>query len=65
MRVGPVGLLVIRVWVEEGSERPLRAEVKSTSDTRLGFDRQATLSEAEAVVALISAWLQETLNTRA
>jgi len=36
-----VGLLVIRAWVEEGSERPLRVEVRLTAGQRAGVRARA------------------------
>jgi hypothetical protein len=61
MGIAPVGLLIIRIWHEEGSERPLRIEVRVTGDTRCGFERALAFSEGEPVEALVRAWLAEVL----
>jgi hypothetical protein len=61
MAVAPVGLLVMRAWAEEGSERPLRVEVRLTADSGRGFDRELVSSEPVAVEALVRAWLEEVL----
>src|SRR5215218_5652348 len=61
MAIPPVCLLVIRAWVEEGSERPLRVEVRLTADTAHGFQRELTFSEPVAVEALVRAWLDDVL----
>jgi hypothetical protein len=54
-----VGLLVIRAWVEEGSERPLRVEVRLTADSGRGFERELVFSEPKAVERLVRAWLEQ------
>lgn len=62
MAVAPVGLLVIRVWAENGSERPLRAQLRVSVDTTLGFERTLTLCDPEEVEAEVRAWLDEMLD---
>jgi hypothetical protein len=64
MTVAPVGLLVIRAWLEEGAEHPLRVEVRMTADTGRGFERELVFSEPEPVGALVDAWLGEVLVGR-
>jgi hypothetical protein len=44
----PTSLLIIRVWVEEGSQKPLRAFVRHTSDVSAGFEHAETLTDAVA-----------------
>jgi hypothetical protein len=61
MGMVPVGLLVIRAWLEEGSERRLRVEVRLTADTKCGFERELVLSEPAPVEALVRAWLADVL----
>jgi hypothetical protein len=51
--IAPVGLLVIRTWLEENSERPLRVEVRLTADCGRGFEREVMCSEPAAVEALV------------
>jgi hypothetical protein len=65
MAVPPVPLLVIRAWLEEGAERPLRVVVRMTADTARGFERELVFSEPEQVGALVDAWLAEMLPTPA
>jgi hypothetical protein len=61
MAAAPVGLLVIRAWVQEGSERPLRVEVRLTADTARGFERELAFSESGPVEALVRSWLEQVL----
>jgi hypothetical protein len=61
MAVVPVGLLVIRAWIEEGSERPLRVEVRQTADSGRGFEPELMFSEPVAVQALVRDWLDDVL----
>jgi hypothetical protein len=55
-------LLIIRVWIEEGSSEPLRAHVRMTESVSEGFRRALTLSRAEAVCAEVERWLASILN---
>jgi hypothetical protein len=59
--IAPVGLLVLRAWVEEGSARPLRVEVRLTADSGRGFERELVFSEPVAVEALVRTWLDDLL----
>jgi hypothetical protein len=52
------GLLIIRAWTEEGSAKPLRAQVRITGDISTGIERTLTLAQPDAVVELVDAWLQ-------
>jgi hypothetical protein len=61
MAVAPVALLLIRAWLEEGAERPLRVVVRMTGDTARGFERELVFSEPDPVGALVNAWLTEML----
>jgi hypothetical protein len=49
--IAPVGLLVLRAWLEAGSERPLRVEVRLTADSGQGFERELMCSEPAEVEA--------------
>lgn len=51
------GLMVIRAWIEEGSIKPLRAEIRHTSDVSAGFTSRATLTELDRVLAEVRAFL--------
>ncbi|MDP8937630.1 MAG: hypothetical protein M3O23_07875 [Actinomycetota bacterium] len=53
------GLLIIRAWLEEGSEEPLRAQIRLTSDVSAGFERTLTLAQADAVCLTVREWLAE------
>ena len=54
---GRTGLLVIRAWIEAGSTKPLRAEVRHTSDVSTGFSAEATMTEPDSVVAEVKTFL--------
>jgi hypothetical protein len=53
------GLLIIRAWAEPGSSSPLRVQIRLTTDVSLGVERSETLTEADAVVEVVRAWLLE------
>ena len=53
------GLLIIRAWLEEESEKPLRADVRSTADVSKGFDSARTVTDADAVAAIVQTWLAQ------
>jgi len=57
----PVGLLVIRAWIEEGAQQPLRVELTLTADVERGFERQLMFAEPTAVEAFVRTWLLEVL----
>lgn len=57
-----VGLLLIRVWTEEGSTAPLRARIRQTTDVAGGMRDGVTATDQEAVVALVRAWLDDSLR---
>jgi len=59
MRRVPVGLLVVRAWVEPGSADPLRATIRLTTDTAAGFTKEVSVSEVPAVTEVVLAWLEE------
>lgn len=41
----PVGVLILRIWLEQGSPRPFRADIRLTTDA--GFVPAASLHLAE------------------
>jgi hypothetical protein len=57
------GLMIIRAWVEEGSRKPLRAQVRLTGDVSTGFERTVNLTDIQAVCAEVEAWLRDVLAT--
>lgn len=61
-RIEAHGLLIIRAWVEEGSDERLRAEVKMTNDVSAGIQRTVTVARAEEVRATVEAWLADVLR---
>jgi hypothetical protein len=52
-----VALLTIRAWCEEGSQNPLRAEIRLADDVADGFRSTETTVHAEAVVEAVRAFL--------
>ncbi|MEA2828961.1 MAG: hypothetical protein QOG43_3400 [Actinomycetota bacterium] len=56
------GLLIIRAWIEEGSEEPLRAQVRIIDDVSAGVERTQALARVEEVVATVQAWLADFLS---
>jgi hypothetical protein len=52
-------LLIIRAWIEEGSAEPLRAQVRLTADVASGFEATSTLADADAICAMVRAWLAD------
>ena len=57
------GLLIIRAWAEPGSSSPLRLQIRLTTDVSLGVGRRETIADADAVVEVVRAWLQEMATT--
>jgi hypothetical protein len=58
------GLLIIRAWVEPGSSKPLRAQVRLTTDVAAGLASEVTLADVNAVSAAVEGWLQDVLLNR-
>jgi hypothetical protein len=61
MLISRVGLLIVRVWVEEGSSEPLRAHIRLTTDVSSGFEQGLTLSQVPAVCQAVETWLGNVL----
>jgi hypothetical protein len=55
------GLLVVRVWLEEGSQQPLRAQIRLTTDVSTGFESAMTLAEVDATCQVVRDWLEQML----
>ena len=49
--------MVIRAWTEAGSAEPLRAQVRVSADTAVGFDHELVVSDPAEVEAIVRAWL--------
>jgi hypothetical protein len=58
-----VALLTIRAWREEGSENPLRAEIRLTRDVSLGFQAARTVAHTEGVVEAVQTFLEGVLSS--
>jgi hypothetical protein len=52
-----VALLTIRAWCEEGSSKPLRAEIRITSDVSSGFQTVEVVAQRERVMDAVKAFL--------
>lgn len=50
--------MVIRAWVEKGSAKLLRAQVRQTSDVSVGFESEATIAEPDLVLAEVKVFLE-------
>lgn len=61
--VSPTALLTIRAWCEDGSEHPLRAEIRLTKDVSSGFQDSLTVADAEQVVDAVRGFLEELLSS--
>jgi len=60
-----VALLTIRAWCEEGSQRPLRAEIRSAEDVATGFGATVTLVHPDDVMEAVRAFLDSVLCLQA
>ena len=61
MPIDRTGLMIIRAWLEPGSSKPLRAQIRLSTDVGAGFEREMTLADVPAVAAAVEAWLQDVL----
>ena len=61
MPLDHAGLLIIRAWIEQGSSKPLRAQIRLTTDVAAGFASEVTLADVNAVSAAVETWLQDVL----
>ena len=57
------GLLIIRAWAEPGSSSPLRVQIRLTTDVSLGVERSETITEVDAAIEVVQAWLLEMATT--
>lgn len=60
----PTALLVLRVSMERGSVRPLRAHIRHTADVSRQFEHSSTETDVEAVVGAVRIWLEGLLEAR-
>lgn len=56
-----VALLTIRAWCEEGSSKPLRAEIRATKDVSSGFQTVWAVAERGQVMDAVAAFLDGVL----
>jgi hypothetical protein len=56
-------LLTIRAWCEEGSNSPLRAQVRSTSDVSSGFRSAVTVTDIDEAVRAVRVFLEEVVRS--
>lgn len=61
MNASRTGLLIIRAWVEPGSSKPLRAQVRLTTDVATGFTGEMTIADVTSVSAAVELWLEDVL----
>lgn len=52
------GLMVLRVWTEEGSIEPLRVDVRQTFDLSRPFRDSLTLTDIELVLATVRTFVE-------
>ncbi len=58
MKQKQTGLMVLRVWTEDGSSEPLRVDVRQTHDLSRGFRNTLTLTDVDTVVAAVRKFLE-------
>jgi hypothetical protein len=51
--------MIIRVWIEDGSAQPLRAQVSVTHDVEGGIEHTMTLVHAADVTRAVDDWIAE------
>ena len=51
-------LLVIRTWSEEGSDHPLRAQIRIATDVSSGFTSTVNVADPERVLEIVRAFLE-------
>lgn len=57
-----VALLMIRAWCEEGSEHPLRAQIRLADDVAFGFGSTVTFVNTDAAVDAVREFLESVLR---
>jgi hypothetical protein len=63
MREGTgVALLTIRAWCEEGSDQPLRAELRLAEDVSSGFGSTVTYVHTDAVMEAVRDFLDSVVR---
>lgn len=54
----PTGLVVLRVWIEDGSTEPLRVHVRQTHDVSHAPPAGRTVTDADEVVDIVRRFLE-------
>jgi len=62
MDLDQLGLLIVRVWVEPGSVRPARLQIRATTDLSAGFACTRTLTDVEEAITVIRSFLNSVLS---
>jgi hypothetical protein len=62
MPLDRTGLLIIRAWLEPGSSKPLRAQIRLTTNVAGGLENEITLADVNDVAAAVETWLHEVLD---
>ncbi len=62
MDLDQLGLLIVRVWVEPGSVRPARLQIRATTDLSAGFACTRTLTDIEEATTVIRSFLNSVLS---
>lgn len=57
-------LLTIRPWCEDGSNSPLRAQIRSTTDVSSGFGSTVTVTDVDEAVRAVRAFLEEVVRSQ-
>jgi hypothetical protein len=57
-----VALLILRVWVEPGSARPARLQLRATTNPVAGFTRTRTVTDIEEAITVIREFLHTVLD---
>src|SRR5688500_4393498 len=55
------GLLIIRAWLEKGSRKPLRAQIRATTDVSKGFDSELTVTDVATTSAAVETRLGDVM----
>jgi len=63
MAPNPTGLFIIRAWIEQGSQKTLRAHIRLTTDVGTGFESEVTLTDVAGICAAVELWLLDVMAT--
>ena len=57
--------MILRVWIEDGSELPLRAQVSMTHDVESGIERTLTVVHPVDVTRVVDDWILDMIGPAA